>query len=289
MPMKHEASGRDQASRLRRLVRRHRRAATTLAIISGKGGVGKSNVAVNLAVCLAAKNLRVALVDLDLGLANADLLMNVAPRYTVAHLIDGSHTIDEICVDGPCGVRFLAGASGLEGLADLSEFERQSLLVQLHTLELSADIVVLDCAAGLSRNVLGFACAADRVVVVTAPEPPAITDAYAAVKTLARASYEGGVSLFVNRVEGRADAQATYDRLSGVARKFLNYSVAYGGYMVHDTAVGLAVQARCPFVIRDPGSNASACMVALANKVARDCSGDAGRGGFFRRVAGLFV
>jgi flagellar biosynthesis protein FlhG len=147
----------------------------------------------------------------------------------------------------------------------------------------------LDCAAGLSRNVLDFGLAADRVLVVTTPEPPALTDAYATIKMLCRSSYEGGVSLLVNRAESRSSAAHTYERLAGVATKFLNYSVAYGGYMVHDTAVELAVHARCPFVIRSPSSNASACMAALAGEVARSCSAGAGTGGFFRRVAGLFV
>lgn len=286
----HELTGQtDQASRLRRLVRGQQTAATTLAVLSGKGGVGKSNVAVNLAVSLAARNVRVTLVDLDLGLANADLLMNVTPRHTIAHLLTGTHQIEDICIEGPCGVRFVPGASGLAELADLSEFERERLLAQLQKLEINTDIVVLDCAAGLSKNVLAFGLAADRVLVVTTPEPPALTDAYATIKMLCRAAYGGGVSLFVNRTECRSDARATYDRLAGVARKFLNYSVAYGGYMVHDTAVELAVQARCPFVMHNPGSNASACMAAVASEMARSCSGSVGAGGFFRRVAGLFV
>jgi len=279
----------DQASRLRHLARPRQSSATTLAIMSGKGGVGKSNIAVNLSVYLAAKGLRVALVDLDLGLANADLLMNIQARCTLAQVVSGERTIDDISIKGPCGVRFLPGASGLSGLADLSEFERQSLIAQLHKLEINTDIVVLDCAAGLSRNVVSFALAADRVLVVTTPEPTALTDAYATIKTLHREKYEGGVALFVNRVESRAQASATYRRLADVARRFLNYSVAEGGYMVHDTAVELAVLARCPFVIRDPGSNAGACIAAMANELTRSCVSRQARGGFFRRVAGLFV
>jgi len=159
----------DQASRLRHLARPRQSSATTLAIMSGKGGVGKSNIAVNLSVYLAAKGLRVALVDLDLGLANADLLMNIQARCTLAQVVSGERTIDDISIKGPCGVRFLPGASGLSGLADLSEFERQSLIAQLHKLEINTDIVVLDCAAGLSRNVVSFALAADRVLVVCQP------------------------------------------------------------------------------------------------------------------------
>jgi len=279
----------DQATQLRELVRRRPPSTLTLAITSGKGGVGKSNVAVNLSILMAARRVRVMLADLDMGLANADLLMNLQPRYTLAHVLAGVRSIEDICVDGPGGIRFVPGASGTRGVADLSEFERQNLLVQLRRLRSNADMVVFDCGAGVSRNVTTFAQAADWVMVVTTPEPTAITDAYATIKTLRRGQCAGRVSLFVNMAESRAEAKAAYRRVAGVAQKFLNYSVADGGYMLHDTAVERAVQARCPFVVRYPESNASACIAAMANEMARRFPTSQRRGGFLHRVAGLFV
>ena len=259
-----------------------------IAILSGKGGVGKTNLAVNLAVSLAKRRLRVTLVDLDLGLANADLLLNLHPRLNLAHLIAGSHTLDDVCVTGPANLHFIAGASGYHGLANLSELERQHLLMQLQKLETSTDIVILDCAAGLAKNVLSFALSADRVVVVTTPEPTSLADAYASIKALARERCTAPVNLFVNRVDSRAEAKTAFDRVRGVAQKFLNYSVADGGYMLQDTAVELAVRARCPFVIRYPSSNAAACVNAFADELANGHEGEQ-RTGFLRRVAGLFV
>lgn len=279
---------RDQASRLRQLTRRRPVRALRIAILSGKGGVGKSNVAVNLSICLAARGLRVTLVDVDMGLANADLLLNLKPRYTLAHLVSGSRSIEQVSMQGPGGITFIAGSSGVCDLANLSEFERQHLLAQLHTLDDSADIVVSDCGAGISKNVLSFALDADELIVVTTPQPTALTDAYATIKSVLREQYIGRVNLFVNMAPSRAAAAAAYERVSGVARKFLNYSVADGGYMVHDVNVELAVQARCPFVIRYPGSNASACVAAAADEIARRVSGVSRRGGIWRRVAGLF-
>ncbi len=283
------AQSQDQATSLRELVSRRRRTATKVAVASGKGGVGKSNVAVNLAICLAARGSRVTLVDVDMGLANADLLLNLKPRYTLAHIISGVRTVEESCVKGPGGIRFIAGASGLHELADLSEFERQNLIAQLRRLENSTDIMVLDCGAGISRNVISFALAADQVVVVTTPQPPALTDAYATIKSLCREGFRGRIGLFVNMAESRADAVATYHRIKGVARRFLNYTVADHGYMLHDTVVELAVQERCPFVIRNPGSNASACIAAMAREITRSAGGQQHRSSLFSRVAGLFV
>ncbi len=173
---------RDQATRLRQLMRANRASATTLAITSGKGGVGKTNIAVNLSICLAARGRRVTLVDVDMGLANADLLQNLQPRYTLSHVISGVRSIEDICMDGPAGVRFVPGASGLESLANLSDFERLNLISQLQKLETSTDMIVLDCGAGISRNVTSFALAADQVLVITTPEPTAMTDAYATIK-----------------------------------------------------------------------------------------------------------
>ena len=281
-------SHQDQATRLRTLVR-HAKGATTLAITSGKGGVGKSNVAVNLSICLSAKGLKVTLVDVDMGLANVDLLMGLQPRYTLSHVLSGVRSIDEVVVEGPGGIRVVPGASGLYELADLREFERQHLIAQLQKLENNADIIVLDCGAGISRNVISFALAADRVVVVTTHEPTALTDSYATIKTLHREGCASPVCLFVNMVNSRVDAVAAYRRVAEVARRFLNYSVADQGYMLHDTRVELAVRQRCPFVIRYPGSNASACIAAMAHEVACTLPGQRSQSGFFSRVAGLFV
>ena len=283
------AHRRDQASCLRELARRHRSAATTIAVTSGKGGVGKSNIAVNLSICLAAHGIRVTLVDADMGLANADLLMNLHPRYTLSHVLSGLRSIEEVSMQGPGGVCFIPGASGLHELADLCEFERQSLISQLLKMEINTDIGVLDCGAGISRNVLSFALAADRVLVVTTPEPTAVTDAYAMIKALHREGCPGRIGLFVNMANSRAEALAACQRITGVAKRFLDYSVADCGYMLHDTVVELAVQERCPFVIRHPGSSASACIAAMASDMTRACTGQQRHGGFFSRIAGLFV
>ncbi len=281
---------RDQASRLRELVRGATASPLTLAILSGKGGVGKSNIAVNLSICLAARRLRVALVDLDMGLANADLLMGVRPRFTLAQVISGMRTLEDIMVDGPAGVQLVPGCSGLHQLANLSEFERQNLLLHLQKLEDSTDMIVFDCGAGISRNVIRFALAASQIMVVTTPEPTAVTDAYAVIKTLQREDYQHPVGLVVNKVISRGEAEQTYRRVSEVAKRFLGFPIAYLGYVLQDAAVAMAVQSQSPVVVSHPGSNASACLAALADALDQKQRGaPSRRESFFRRVAGLFV
>lgn len=279
----------DQASRLRALARRRSPRAKTMAVLSGKGGVGKTNVAVNLSICLAARGLRVVLGDVDMGLANADLLMDLKPRYTLSHVLSGVRSIEEVCTDGPGGIRFVPGASGISTLANLSDFERRHLVRQLQKLEDDADIVVLDCGAGISANVLSFALCADSIVVVTTTQPTALTDAYATIKALRREGCAGEIRMFVNMAHSRVEAQDVYRRLAHVALRFLDYSVADHGYMLHDTAVERAVRERCPFVIRYPASTATACIAAVASDMARAFTGEPCRGGFLERVVGLFV
>jgi len=263
--------------------------ANSLAIVSGKGGVGKTNVAVNLSICFAARRKKVTLIDLDMGLANADLLLGLSPKYNLAHVISGARTLGEIIVQGPAGLQFLPGASGLDNLANLSEFERQNLLHQMQNLEDSTDILVLDCGAGISKGVMRFAHFAHRVMVVTTPEPTSMTDAYATVKSLARDQYRGTVGILVNKVSGSADADATFQRIAQVAKRFLNFPIAYFGHVAQDSAVVLAVRARSPVVIRYPHSLASNCFAAVASSWAADLPSAKRRTGFFQRVAGLFI
>ncbi|RME36406.1 MAG: MinD/ParA family protein [Planctomycetota bacterium] len=280
---------RDQAAGLRALVHRRNAAGLSIAVTSGKGGVGKSNIAVNLSIALSREGWRVVLVDADLGLANADLLMNLKPRYTLSHVLQGLRSVEEVCVKGPEGVRLIPGASGLHELADLSEFERQNLIVQLRKLDANTDIAVFDCGAGLSRNVMSFALAADRIMVITTPEPPALTDAYATIKALVQEGRRYGIGLFVNRVESRSQAEAVHRRVAEVGRKFLDYSVANFGYMLQDSNVELAVREQVPFVLRYPGCSASACIESAACALVRSPRARRARGGWLSRVAGLFV
>lgn len=285
---------RDQAAALRELARRDRPRAPTVAIASGKGGVGKSTIAVNLSICLAARGLRVTLVDVDMGLANADLLMDLRPAYSLSHVISGTRTVEEVCTQGPGGVRFVPGASGLRELADLTVWQRGQLLSQLAGLETSADIIVLDCGAGIGGNVVTFALSADQVMIVTTPQPPALTDAYATIKALHRAESTAERCLFVNMSNSGREAGEVYTRIAGVARRFLGSSVASGGYMLRDPAVDAAVNQRCPFVIGYPDCVAAACLASAADHLARRmlgerASGSNGRESFFSKVAGLFM
>ena len=278
----------DQASRLRELMRAGG-GATTIAVTSGKGGVGKTNVAVNLSLCLAARGLRVTLIDVDMGLANADVVLGVSPTYNLSHVLSGLRPLDQVCVRLPGDVSFISGASGVDSLANLSEFERHRLVQQLQGLELENDFILLDCGAGISRNVLTFALAANTVIVVTTPEPTAITDAYAVIKLLSRDRHPGAVYLLVNMVRDRDEAKSVFRRIADVAAKFLKYPIADGGYILQDMHVESAVRHRSPFVLQFPRCPAAACLMAVASKFHDGRRSQGGSSGFFRRVVGLFA
>lgn len=278
----------DQADRLRALVRENRGLSRLVAITSGKGGVGKTSVAVNAAICLAAHGHRVVLIDADLGMANADVLMNVQAPFNLGHVIAGDKTIDEILVNAPGGIKLILGTSGVGRLANLSEFERHNLVQSMIRLESLADVVLLDCAAGISRNVITFAAAADNVVVVTTPEPTALTDAYATIKVLSRERSDATIGTVVNFSSSSGEAQAVAGRLADVARRFLGLDVAGLGYVLRDEHMALAVRHRTPVVLRFPRAPASSCLAAVASTLARHTLANRSEDGFFRRVANLF-
>ena len=281
----------DQASQLRTLVmQRQRPRANVIAVTSGKGGVGKSNIAVNLAVQFSAAGKDVVLLDADLGLANADVLCNLDLGFNLSHVIAGSKQLREVMVKAPGGFRLVGGASGLARMADLSDFDRKRLLDALGQLETQTDIILIDTGAGISPNVLTFTRAADHVLVVTTPEPTAITDAYAVIKVICRDGVQRRVSLLVNQVRSPAEARIVYDRISRVARQFLGISVYDAGAICVDETVSLAVRKRTPFLLADPRCPASLCIAQLAVRLQQGCAPSPlnGHGGFFSRMSSWF-
>ncbi len=273
----------------RRSVMRPVGLARAVAVTSGKGGVGKTNLAVNLAVCLAGLGKKVCLLDADLGLANADVLCNLSPRLTLDHVVSDRCRLAEVMLLAPGGFRLIPGASGVARLADLDSEHRLRLLTQLAALERLADVVVIDTSAGLSANVLAFAAAAHRVLVTTTPEPTAITDSYGMIKALLGQAPKARIELVVNMVSQEQEASSVFDRIDRVSRTFLKRSIDYAGAIPMDDQVREAVRQRVPFVLYAPDTPATEAMRRLARRVAG--VGDPNPldsppgGGFFARVA----
>ncbi|MBB6430758.1 MinD/ParA family protein [Algisphaera agarilytica] len=274
----------DQAAALRGLVEQYEqsngprgagmtraqpRLAQTLAITSGKGGVGKTTVTVNLAVQLARLGRRVVLLDADLGTANADVMCNVNARSTLAHVVAGQRELEDIIVDAPGGFRLVPGASGLANMANLSAHEHDRLNAQMRRLESSCDVLLIDTGAGVGPNVLSFCVAAERLLVVTTPEPTSITDAYAVIKTINAQTSHPDIRLLVNMVENEAEARAVFARINGVCQRFLGLSPNYAGHVVTDAKVSRAVRQRRPFVLDTPNTKASVCVLSLAHRLDR--------------------
>ncbi len=294
----------DQATQLRRLVRgaspadaaprlwraaaaRPQRVAAAIAVTSGKGGVGKTNLAVNLAVCVARLGRRVCLLDADLGLANADVLCNLTPRLTLEHVVGGRCRLADAMLSAPGGFRLIPGACGVARLADLDGAGRGDLLEQFQALDLVADNLVIDTAAGLGANVLAFAAAAGRVLVVTTPEPTAMTDAYAMIKALAGYAHGLRIDLVVNMADSPAEARSVHERMSRVARTFLGRAVELAGWVPADPVVREAVRHRVPFALYAPESRAARAMDRLARLVAGVVPDvPAPDAGFFGRLSG---
>ncbi len=262
--------------------------ATTLAVTSGKGGVGKTSISVNLAVQLSQMGRDVILLDADLGTANADVICNINPQKNLSHVVAGRCSLEDALVDAPGGFRMIAGASGLSQMAALSEFERARLMDQMRSLEEQADLILIDTGAGVGPNVLGFLVAADQILVVTTPEPTAITDAYAVIKTVSRHDNELDIRLLVNMVRDEREARAVYDRITGVCRRFLNVSPRYAGHILSDPRVPYAVRRRQPFVLEHPTSPASVCIHRLAHRIDRHASTPRDHG-LLRRMAAWLV
>ena len=238
-----------------------------VAIASGKGGVGKSNLAANLAVALGELGARVLLLDADIAQANLDLLLGVNPRYDLQHVLAGDKSLEEIVVQGPRGVSLVPASSGVPELAELDDYRLECLIRGLGNLESDADLILVDAASGTSRQVLTFCLAADDVVIVTTPEMPAFSDAYAMIKLLQQRGLARPPHLIVNAAGSPDEAEEVAHRLRLVSRRFLKLEPELWGHVPFDAAIPRAVRRQEPVVTAFPRSPAAAAYRAIAARL----------------------
>jgi flagellar biosynthesis protein FlhG len=269
----------DQAEKLREIMRNKQpssrvessppqKASRIISVSSGKGGVGKTNIAINLALAYAKLGKKVIVLDADLGLANVNVVLGVIPRYNLYHLIRQQKKMRDILLDTTYGIQIVAGASGFSKIANLSEEERKGFIEELYELS-SADIIIIDTSAGVSNNVLTFVAASDDVIIVTTPEPTAITDAYGIVKIIATEidNLDLGLKLVVNRVKSVTEGRKVAERVINIAGQFLNIKLDYLGFVYEDILVQTAVIKQRPFLTLDPKSKASICIDHIVRRL----------------------
>ena len=239
-----------------------------IAVSSGKGGVGKTNIAINLALAYAQAGKKVIVMDADLGLANVNVVLGVIPRYNLYHLMKKQKSLTEILVDTSYGIQIIAGASGFSKIANLNEEERRDFIAELAALS-NADILIIDCAAGVSNNVISFIAAADDALIVTTPEPTAITDAYGIIKIIATEieNLDLGLKLVVNRVRSVVEGKRVAERVINIAGQFLNLKVDYLGFVFDDPVVHNSVVRQKPFLVLEPKSKAALCIRHLVGRL----------------------
>ena len=293
----------DQAERLRQLVgslntrmgivspKPEKGRCRVIAVTSGKGGVGKSNISVNLSLALAQKGLRVLLVDADMGLANVDVLLGIIPKNTLLSVLNGEKNLSEIVLEGPAGIRLVAsGSGGVQELADLNETQRNKFLQSLMDLQYEADVILIDTGAGLHRNVLAFALAAQEVLVVTTPEPTALMDAYGMMKVLFREKKDPIIHVLVNMASNQQEADEAGKKMVVLTKRFLNLDVQYLGFVPRDMAMVRAVKEQKPILLTSATSPAAISILRLSDTLLQGKS--AGDDGnlihFFKRVTQIF-
>lgn len=231
--------------------------ARTITITSGKGGVGKTSLVANMAVCLAQAGQRVIILDADLGLANIDVVFGIRPKHNLMDVINGDMALDEIMSQGPCGIQIIAGGSGVAELAQLEGSKAEKLFTQLKFLEDKTDFLLIDTGAGISDGVISFCQAADQIVVITTSEPTALADAYGIIKIINNRRPESYVSVLVNRVDNEEEAQLVHERLSKVANDFLDFKLHPLGFLLQDRQMHIAVRQQVPLLLFSPMSPAS--------------------------------
>ncbi|MGC9931353.1 MinD/ParA family protein [Priestia aryabhattai] len=285
----------DQAAVLReKVLKKHQnslRNCKTIAVLSGKGGVGKSNLSLNLSLALTKKKQRVLLFDMDIGMGNIDILIGQTASYTMVDLLEKKLSIQQIIKKGPQDLAYVAGGTGVSSVFEWSPSDLAHLIQELSSLTNQYDYMIFDMGAGMSESVLKFLKAVDEMIVVTTPEPTSITDAYAAIKLAASYSVSAPVRLIINKTLSDKEGNETYERFNRAVQQFLNISISLLGIVPNDQAVQKAVNRQMPFLLQNPASKASISLIEMVNMLIPQDNRTTAKteGMFIRRLKRFFL
>lgn len=265
----------DQAEKLRNIIKQQNQVSSSnariITVTSGKGGVGKSSTAINIALQFRKQGKRVIIFDADFGLANIEVMFGIIPKYTLADLMFKGRDLKDIITEGPEGVMFVSGGSGIARLVNLDNEQIKRLVYKMAELEQMADVIVIDTGAGISKSVLEFVAASSEVILVTTPEPTSITDSYALLKALAMD--EGfdknttRINIVTNKVTSRSESINIYDKLSAVVKRFLFIDLEYLGEVPQDSAITKAIMKQKPVSITYPNSASAKAFVEISENL----------------------
>lgn len=264
----------DQAEQLRRRVQQqaqHSGSTRVIAVTSGKGGVGKTSLAVNLAIQLSKRGKRVVIIDADFGLANVEIMLGIRPQYTMSDLIYNDMNIDDIITSGPLDIGFISGGSGVQDMVNLDREQVRMLISKLVRLDTLADVIIIDTGAGISDSVLEFVLSSPEVLIVATPEPTSITDAYSLLKAVNRSkdfsTKDKKIEIVTNRVGNHEEGKEIYNKLNIVSTKFLNIPLDYLGAILQDSNASRSIIEQKPISLAFPNSSATRCYQDICNRL----------------------
>lgn len=282
----------DQAEVLRQLVNRNnveKEKSKIITVTSGKGGVGKSNFIVNLAITLSKEGKKVLLFDADIGMGNDDVLMGIYHKYNIMDVINGEVSIEEGIIEGPNGIHLLPGGTGINNIEDLTEEQREKFISEIDSVD-GYDYILIDTGAGINRTVLAFVASSDEAIFILTPEPTSLTDGYSLFKALKHFKIETHVNIVINRALSEEEGRATFSKFDLATRRFLNRYPTYLGCIYEDKHLTMAVRNQTPVVIKYPKSEAARSIVRVAARVMGKENSIKGNGakGLFNKLFDIF-
>ncbi len=290
----------DQAEGLRQIIfklqqgnrDKDRSSARIITVTSGKGGVGKTSFTTSLGVSLGQRGYRVVIIDGDFGLANVDLMLGITSKFGLKEMILGHMTLDDVLVEGPQGVRFISGGSGIKELINLSPHQINGFLSRIDELNRMADIILIDTGAGATENIVKMVLAAHEVILLVTPEPTALTDAYALTKIISLARQDIDLRLVVNKAETMEEAQDILSKFTKTAERFLGIDIRGLGFLYEDPRVPKSIKEQVPYVLSYPKSQAARQVETIARRLLNEDEyskeDEGGLTSYFKRFLGFF-